>query len=170
MQLRDEILKEHSRAQALRIAGWIGDDAERFRELMQLFLTDIYRVVQRAAWIVSMVAEKQPALIIPYLEAMVGKVGEQGVPVAVKRNVVRILQHIDIPEGIHGEVMNMCFDLLNDPKETVAVRAFSMTVLGNLAKAYPEIKQELRAVIEDILEHSPTAGMRSRGRSVLGGL
>src|SRR3954465_9780707 len=108
MLLRDEILKEHSKAQALRIAGWVGDDGGRFRELMQLFLTDIYRVVQRAAWIVSMVAEKHPELIVPYLEAMVDKAGDAGVPVAVKRNVVRILQHIDIPEGIHWEVMNMC--------------------------------------------------------------
>src|SRR4051812_18813493 len=101
MRLSDEILKEHSKAQALRIAGWIGNDTERFGELMQLFLTDIYRVVQRAAWIVSMVAEKHPELIMPYLEVMVGKMAESGVPVAVKRNVVRILQDIDIPDGLH---------------------------------------------------------------------
>src|SRR4051812_43184792 len=138
MQLREEILKEHSRAQAEKIAKWVGNERVRFTELMELFLTDIYRVVQRAAWTVSMVAEKHPDLIAPYLAAMVGRMGEKGAPVAVKRNVVRILQNIEIPGDLHAQVMNICFEMLADPKETVAVRVFSMTVLGNLAKTYPE--------------------------------
>src|SRR4051812_42542277 len=133
MDLRSEILKEHSRAQSEKIAKWVGRDEKRFAEFMQLFLAGEYRVTQRAAWILSVVAEKHYQMAAPYLERMVKRMNEPGVHVAVKRNVVRILQFIEIPEALHSEVMNTCFELLADPKETIAVRAFSMTVLGNLA-------------------------------------
>ena len=57
MDMRQEILKEHSKAQATKIADWIGKDEKRFAHLMELFFTDEYRVVQRTAWVVSMAAE-----------------------------------------------------------------------------------------------------------------
>ncbi|XZF12726.1 hypothetical protein ACTHGU_13140 [Chitinophagaceae bacterium MMS25-I14] len=167
MNLRNEILKEHSKQQALKIAVWIGKNPERFNQLIGFFMHDEYRVVQRSAWIVSIVGEKHPGLIQPHLAELVARMQEEGVPVAVKRNVVRILQHQQIPEALHGPVMNTCFDLLADPKETVAVRVFSMTVLGNLAHTYPEIKQELRTIIEDQLEQGATAGFIARAKKLL---
>jgi hypothetical protein len=95
---------------------------------------------------------------------------EPGVPVAVKRNVVRILQFVDIPEDLHGEVMNICFELLGDLRETIAVRVFSMTVLARLAEIYPDIRQELRIIIEDELSHQPSAGFKSRAKKILAAL
>jgi hypothetical protein len=50
MKLRETILKEHSKANCIRIVKWVGDDQKRFDELFSLFLNDEYRVVQRAAW------------------------------------------------------------------------------------------------------------------------
>ena len=38
MNIKEEILREHSKAQCLRIAHYIGDDKQRFDELMYLFL------------------------------------------------------------------------------------------------------------------------------------
>ncbi|SEW50410.1 amidohydrolase family protein [Chitinophaga arvensicola] len=167
MDLRTEILAEHSRAQSLRIAAWIGRSPDRFAGLMTLFLQDDYRVVQRAAWVVSFVAEHDPALLTPHLPAMVARMEQAGIPVAVKRNVLRVLQHLRVPEPLHGPVMNSCFSFLEDPQETVAVKAFSMTVLAQLATAYPDIKNEIRLLIEEQLESNPTPGIRSRARKVL---
>ncbi len=166
MNLRNEILKEHTKSNTLQIAEWAGDNPVRVRALVTLFLEDEYRVAQRTAWILNTVAEKHPAIVTPHLEAMVSKMQEPGVPVAVKRNVIRMLQFLDIPEPIHGPVMQICFDWLADPGETVAVRCFSMTVLAKLARIYPEIVQELRLVIEDELGREPTAGFKARARRV----
>ena len=167
MDLRAEILLEHSRAQSLRIAGWVGHHADRFAALIQLFLHDEYRVVQRSAWIISLVAAKHPELLTPHLPAMVARMEDAGMPVAVKRNVLRILQYLVIPAPLQGPVMNSCFAFLEDPLETVAVKAFSMTVLANLAKDYPEIKNEIRLLIAEALENNPTPGIRSRAKKVL---
>jgi hypothetical protein len=49
MNLREEILKEHSKAQSNKIVSWIGNSQKKFDELFNLFLNDEYRVTQRAA-------------------------------------------------------------------------------------------------------------------------
>ena len=166
MDLKAEILAEHSKAQSSKIVAWVSNDKKRFDELLQLFLNDEYRVVQRSAWMISMIAEKHPELIQTHLPVIVDKMNEAGVHVAVKRNVTRLLQFIPIPEELHGIVMNTCFELLTDPKETIAVRAFSMTVLANLAGIYPDIKQELKAIVNDVLEHCASAGLKARARNL----
>ena len=91
MNIRDEILKEHSRKQSEKVANYIGSDRKRFDELMSLFLGNTYRVTQRAAWIVSICAERNPELIQPFLSKMV-KMLEGKVHDAVKRNSLRIFQ------------------------------------------------------------------------------
>jgi hypothetical protein len=61
---------------------------------------------------------------------------------------------------------NICFGYLSDPKEPIAVRVFSMTVLANMAKENPELKNEIIPIIEDQLPFG-SAGFRSRGTKVL---
>lgn len=170
MDIRAALLAEHSREQAVKIANWIGKKPDRFAMFIDLFLHDEYKVVQRAAWVLSLVAENNCELAKPWLPQMIAKMQEPGVHVAVKRNVVRILQFLEVPEELHGDVMNVCFDMLADPKETIAVRTFSMTVLTNLSKYYPDIKHELIAIIQDQLEQGASAGFTNRGLKTIAAL
>ncbi|WP_346320593.1 hypothetical protein [Chitinophaga sp. YIM B06452] len=167
MELRDEILRENSKEHTEALAAWVGGNPKRLAQLVDLFLHDEYRVVQRAAWILSYVGDKHPRLMAPHLAAMVDRMGHPGIPVAVKRNVVRILRDMPVPEDLQGPVMNFCFQFLEDPKETVAVKAFSMTILGRLAKIYPDIRNEIVMLIEDHLREGATPGIRSRGMKTL---
>ncbi|MBK7883084.1 MAG: hypothetical protein IPJ81_04200 [Chitinophagaceae bacterium] len=61
--LRQEILKEHSKAQCIKIVQWVGQFQQRFDELFTLFLNDEYRVVQRAAWPMGNCVMTTPVLI-----------------------------------------------------------------------------------------------------------
>jgi hypothetical protein len=169
VELESEILKEHSKRQAVRIASWVGTDKKRFRQLMALFLKGEYRITQRSAWIVNLCADKHPELIRPYLKQMIGRMQEPGVHDAVKRNVIRILQFIEIPDGLLGEVATVCFNYLASPGEPIAVRVFSMTVLANIVQKEPDLKNELRLVIERQLSHG-SMGFCARARKVLGAL
>lgn len=166
MNLEEEILKEHSKRNTVRLARWIGTDRRRFGELMGLFLKGEYRVTQRSAWIISQCADAHPGLILPYLDRMLDRMMEPGVHVAVKRNVVRLLQKIDIPRKLTGKVATICFDLLAAQQETVAVRCFSMTVLATIAQQEPDLKNEIRLMIEQQMPWG-TAGIRARGRKIL---
>ncbi len=87
--------------------------------------------------------------------------------VAVRRNVARLFQFVDIPKRYEGRVFDACYNLLADPTETVAVRVFSMTVAAKIAKNEPELLEELRMVAMKYPQAS-TAGFRSRARRVLG--
>jgi len=166
MKLRETILAEHSKATCNKIVKWVGSSQERFDELFDLFLHDEYRVVQRAAWPVSYIVIAHPLLIKKYFTKLIKNLQQPGLHDAVKRNTVRLLQHIDIPKKFHGEIMNICFDYIASPKEAVAIKAFSLTILQNLSKEYPDIKQELKAIIEDRWD-SESAAFRSRAKKIL---
>ncbi len=166
MDLESEIMREHSRRQAGKIAGWVGGDPGRFGRLMDLFLHGEYRLAQRAAWSVGICAERRPELIVPWLKLLLAKMKDPGVHDAVRRNGVRILQFAPIPRRLQGTVADLCFRYVASPDAPIAVRAYSMTVLERIAAEEPELKRELRLVVEQILPYSG-AGIRSRARKLL---
>ncbi len=162
----ETILAEHSKANCNRIIKWVGDNPLRFDELFNLFLNDEYRVVQRAAWPLSYIVIAHPRLIQKHFSKMLKNLHKHGIHDSVKRNTLRLLQEIYIPQRFHGEVMNTCFDYIISPTEKPAIKAFSLTVLDNLSKQYPDIKQELKTVIEDRWDFE-TAAFHSRARKIL---
>jgi hypothetical protein len=137
--LKEQILKEHSKTQCTIIVNWIGTSQQRFGELFHLFLSDEYRVVQRAAWPVSYCVMAHPDFIKKHWPALIKNLQKLNLHNAVKRNSIRLLQEITIPKKYQGQIMDICFKYVESPTEAVAVKAFSLTVLGNLAKQYPEI-------------------------------
>ncbi len=166
MNIEQELLVEHSRAQAVRIAEYACSSAKHFRELMKCFLSAEYRIAQRAAWSVSWAARKAPAMIQPYLEDLVAQLQREDVHNAVIRNAVRILEEMELPEDLQGEVMNACFRFIQTPSTPVAIKAFSLTTLYNLSKTYPEILPELKLIIQERWD-TETAAFKSRGRKIL---
>ena len=167
MDLQGEILKEHSKKQCDKIFRWVGKSQKRFDDLFHLFLTGQYRVIQRAAWPVSYCVIAHPEFIKHNFSKLIKNLHKDGLHNSVKRNTVRLLQYVEIPEKYQGEVLEICFNYISSPAEPVAVKAFSLTVLSNLAKLYPEILPELKLVIEEQLPHQ-TAAFKSRAKKILG--
>lgn len=166
MIIKDEILKEHSKTQSLKIAAYACTSKKNFKELMQCFMSGEYRLAQRAAWSVSWAAEKNPEMIRPYIKDLVSQMQRTDVHDSVIRNSVRVLELIEIPEEFHGEVMNACFHFIETPSTPAAIKAFSLTTLFNLSKQYPEIRSELKLIIEERWD-TETAAFRSRGKRIL---
>lgn len=165
MNIREALMAEHSKKQADHIARYVAINPEALDELMECFFADQYRLCQRAAWPVGKLADTNPDLLLPYLPKMLSNL-EHPIHDAVIRNTVRILQSITIPEDLIGEVYDICFHYLQDPKYAVAIRVFAMTVLTNIALRFPELKEELIPIIE---HHQPygSAGFQSRARKEL---
>jgi len=76
------------------------------------------------------------------------------------------LQDVEIPEKFHGQVMTLCFDFIQSNETAVAIKAFSLRILKNLSKQYPEIKSEIKTIIEERWEHE-TAAFKSRAKDFL---
>lgn len=166
MDLVKIILKEHSKKQRDLIVNYIDNNPKRFAELVDVFLKGPYRVTQRASWPLSYCIELNPNLIKPHLRTLFNAVQQPGAYDAVKRNIIRALQYVKIPKTYHAKAIGVCMQFLQDGKEPVAIRVFAMTVLANLAKEIPELKNELIPVIEDMMPFG-SAGFVSRGSKIL---
>lgn len=166
MDIREVILAEHSKEQCDKIVKYVGKNQRRFDILVDIFLHDEYRAVQRAAWPLSICVSLHPHLADKHLSDIAHNLEKPGLHNAVKRNTVRLFQYVSIPETLHGLVMNRCFEYVADPKEAVAVKAFSLTILQHLAKQYPEIIPEIKLLIAEQLP-TQTAAFRSRAKQAL---
>lgn len=166
MNLTEEILKEHSKEQCKKIVEWVGNSQERFDELFRLFLTAEYRVTQRAAWPMSYCVIAHPEFIKKNFTKLISNLQKPNLHNAIKRNTMRLLQHVDIPKKLQGQVMDICFNYVASPTEAVAIKAFSLTVLSNLAAIYPEILPEIKLLVEEQLPHQ-TAAFKSRAKQFL---
>lgn len=156
----------HSKRQAMAIVEFIGDDAQRFAELMKLFYAGEYRLTQCAAGIMCYCAERRPELIRPYLPKLLDCLKRDDMHDAVRRNILRLLQYVEIPRRLAGKIYAHCFDFIDDACEPVAVRAFALTVAARIAKSEPDLMNELRLIVRKHLPHT-TAAFQKRAREIL---
>jgi len=166
MNIKEALLKEHSKTQMLKIVAYVGNDKKRFAELITLMLTAEYRIAQRAAWPVSYCIENNTDLINPWFAKMIKKLGEENIHHAIKRNTLRVLEFVDIPEKYCGTLYDISYAFLHSIKEPIAVRVFALSVLGNISKKYPELKTEVTHSTESLL-HCGIPALESRSKRVL---
>lgn len=166
MDLRNQILLEHTKENCQKIVSWVGNDLKRFNELFNLFLNDEYRVTQRAAWPMSYCAIAHPQFMKNNFDKLIQNLKKTGIHNSIKRNTVRLLQEINIPGKYEGEIMEICFKYVESPTESVAVKAFSLTILGKFSKKYPEIIPEIKLLIQDQIPHQ-TAAFKGRAKKLM---
>jgi hypothetical protein len=160
------LLEEHNKKQTDRIVDYIGKDKTRFAVLIELFFKGEYRITQRAAWPLSYCVREHPELIRPYFKRLLDNLARKDIHVAVIRNTVRLLQDVEIPRRYHGQVMSRCFDFVQQPETPIAVKVFSLTILAGLAADYPDIRGELKLLIEEQWDQA-TPAFHSRAKAAL---
>lgn len=165
MNIREALIERHSKQQAVRIAAYIGNDSERFAELISIVQEEEYRLVQRAAWVVRHCFDKHPELIEPHLDALVKQLRRPNQD-AFRRNVLAILADIRIPKRHIEELADLCFEFLASRKEPVAIRAHSMEVLYQVCEHEPELGNELKLLIEEFMPHE-SVGFKSKGKKII---
>jgi hypothetical protein len=166
MNIREALQTEYSKNQTLKIVEYIGDDELKFAELVEIFLEGEYRLTQRSVWAFSYCVENNPQFVEPYLELFVNHLKKNDAHDSVKRNIVRMLQFIEIPEHLLGKIYSHCLDIIDNPKEPIATRAFAITVAAKIAKSEPELIKELQLVLNQHFKHS-SAAFQSRAKKVL---
>lgn len=165
MDIEKALRQEHSKNQALKIANYIDTSQERFDELMKYFFHDDWRLNQRAAYAMNFTVERNPFLFKKYLKKAVVNLRTPKHD-AVKRNTLRILENIEIPEKLLGIVVDISFDFLASPKEPIAVKYFSMGILFKEAKKEPDLFHEIKVLIDDQMPMG-SPGFRNKGQKIL---
>ncbi|RYF80050.1 MAG: hypothetical protein EOO03_17665 [Chitinophagaceae bacterium] len=165
MELRETILQEHSVAQRDLIVQWVGREQQRFDELFEYMLSSDVTLAQRASWAVSNCAEAQPQLVRKHLKQLIKVLQQTAVHDAVLRNSARVLSQLTAPANLHGMLMDACFKLVEKPSTSIAVKAFSLEILGKLAATYPDIAPEIKLLIAS-MENNASPGIKSKCRQV----
>lgn len=164
MNLKAALLKENSKKQTLLIAATIATNPKLFEEAMEVFFANEYILTQRCAAVINACFEKNPKLIEPYLLKLIDNLSKKGLHDAVKRNTVRMLQFMDIPKNLQGLAFENCMKLLLSAEEAIAIRVFAMTVLFNICKVEPELKNELIIAIETHLHYASKGFLNRAGK------
>ena len=164
-----QLLKAHSRANADLVLGHVLKEETRVAALMEAFLEGEYRVVQRSAMVVGDLGRLKPDWLNPWHQRMIAAADPASHP-SVSRNVMRYFSELPlfaINEKDRGPLLDLAFRLTEDQAEAVAIRVFAMTVVFNFCTLHPELKDELRGIIELTIAEGTTPGFRSRGGKIL---
>lgn len=168
MNIEAELGKGQSKLRAQAIANWIGSSPDRFFQLAKVIISGDYVLAQRAAWVLAHISSENSFLVLPHLKAFLLLL-DKPVHDAVKRNIARICDEVQIPASLQGMAADVFFRLLSNPHEAIAIRVFSMQALYNICLHEPDLKNELKLLIEMNMEHGGPA-IISRGSKLLKGL
>jgi hypothetical protein len=135
--------------------------------MLVLALRDVYPISMRAARVMTICTFKNPDLIKPHVASII-KILPQFKVDGVKRSLLKIFAELPLhfDDDSLGILTDVCFKSINDQKEAIAVRAFSIGILLNISQKYPEIKPELKSILESILPEC-SVGLKSKGRKTL---
>jgi len=165
MNILESLKQPYSKTRIAKIVNFVGDSQEYFDELISCLGNENIKV-DVVTWTMSYCVENHPKLVEKHYDFIINQL-KTTQSQAVERNLFRLLQFVDIPEKYQGEITNLtfkCVELGN--KSGVANKVFAITILHNISQKQPEIKNELKILIEDQLPYA-SAGFQSRGRKIL---
>ncbi|MFT7611764.1 MAG: hypothetical protein ACI9J3_000710 [Parvicellaceae bacterium] len=166
MNLQHALANNHSKQTVNQIVEYIDSNPEKFNQLMEVFYGEDTRLSQRAAWSMSEIAIKSPDLLLSHLGKMIDLLPKKE-PDAIKRNILRTFQFIDLPEKYAGLAFENALNLLIDPTNAIAIRAFAITIVTKICNQYPELKNEVLGALDMIMEEDITAAIKVRCRNSL---
>ncbi|MDZ4668030.1 MAG: hypothetical protein SGJ00_09110, partial [bacterium] len=165
MNIEKVLAAPQSKVMMTRVVEYIGADTKRLTELMDVLKGGDYLLSQHAVWPLAYVAENHPELFVEHLPFLIGLLGKPN-HVAVKRNILRLLFYVELPESELGILADKCFHYIQNLDETGAVKAFSMSVLYKICLKEPDLFNELIPTLEDLIPFG-TPAVVSRGKNIL---
>ncbi len=165
MDFRKVLFENHSKNQVNRICRYIGNDSVKFNHLMKLVLKDD-EISARASWAAIHAGDGNQQFLNPWLGKMIVLL-KKTKNSSVKRNILRLLENINVPDKHQGELFETGMKLLLSIDEPIAVRTFSITVLYNIAFIHTDLIAELKMVITEVISYNDSAAIQSRGKKTL---
>lgn len=140
----------------MKIVRFIGTDQVRFNQLITFCLGSDIVLAQRASWVFRFCVEKHPLLVRKQIRRMLKNI-QGSIHPAVRRNFIKSLEYISIPDSLEAKLISICFDLINSKKEFVAIKVYAMNYLTSCCLKYPDLIVELKSSIESQIEFEKPA-------------
>ena len=162
-QLVEQLEAEASRANTDYIANWAGSNAERIADLVEIALNADGQTAARALWALEKVAAAHHNILLTHISAIVAALPRFTFS-GMRRIACKILMLTDVPKDFDGPIIDFCFRMLETPDEPVGVKANCMSLIASRLADYPELKPELKAKVDSIIETSDSKGFVVRAK------
>jgi 8-oxo-dGTP diphosphatase len=157
---------------SMQEADWIAtsaiENSQIFSKLLEYSFSTDKKLAFRASWTLTKVCDKYPEMIYPHLIRIIDALDKLDNE-SVQRSFLRILSLTDLDEisiKYHGILAEHCFNALRSGFSAIAIKAYSMEIIYQLALKYPGLANELSASIS-MLQSEGSPGIVARGRIIL---
>jgi hypothetical protein len=134
-------------------------------DLLTLCLDKEYPFPQYSSWLLAHVAGKHTELLTEFQPQLIDIVF-QSPDQSVQRNISGALLNFPRIAYKEGEWLELLFHFLQDPQFKVALKSYSMQLIVGFLEDYPELKGELKSILETGMEEGSPA-YRAGARKVL---
>jgi hypothetical protein len=169
MNIRQQLLKRHSRANADLVEAHVRLYPEAIVELMACFLSDNVDVVQRASQVIGNLGRHQPETLRDWWDEL-ANAASNPVHDAVRRNVARYFSELklELPNSLESKLAQMFTDWCEDKNTPVAVAVFGMQFVADRSKDFPRLAGRIATEIRDNLDSGQASvGYKNRGQKIL---
>ena len=162
---KDFLLSLLSRRHIDHIAHWATESDANFEEIYRLVFDSDSKTAWRAAWAMEKACELQPALLTPKIPEIIAALPHfrhHG----SKRCLLLAMLRAPLPQPVPVALINICFNWLVSPKESIAVQVNSLKMLDKIAQQEPDLRQEIALCLRGDLSDYAT-GYRTAARKWL---
>ena len=139
----------------------------------QVFFNLLWEIVKekkeseswRIVWILDHATEKKNDFILPILDEIYERILKSKHEGFIRLSMKLILR-CPVNEDFAGELLDRCIGWMNDPKLNISSQVLGLEFFYKVCQLYPEMSPELLAYINEMMERSPSAGMKVRLKQI----
>lgn len=106
----------------------------------------------RAAWVLQHLSQSNPEKLQKHSNKFVSALNNIEIDGHI-REMLKIILNLNLTEEQTSEVFDSCYQLLQNNKMQSSVRSTCFNFLLKVAKDYPELKDEIRIIFENIKDY-----------------
>ena len=149
-QLSISLNQDQSSENRKRWSAYLIENHIDLREYVDLVLSE-RKLALRFIWLVGDLCEQNAVYVSPAVPTFYALKDQVKFP-NYDRSLAKMFLWCGIPENREGEIIDVLFSWIMNSKVSVATKTNAMLALQKVLNKYPELKQELKLVIEDQLD------------------
>jgi hypothetical protein len=103
----------------------------------------------KASWVLSSYSKVHPEDLDIYTDKIISEIKKLKVEGHI-RETLKILLNLNLNENQTSEVFDYCISLIEDNKRQASVRSISFQFLIKVAEKYPELKNEILIIFDNV--------------------
>lgn len=160
-ELYDELLSELAASSGSYRQAWarlIVAEKVDIVSLCELLYED-KPIAKRFSWLLSDIALTEPKVlyyVLPFLFQLRDKTSISD----FQYSFSKYWNYCGVPEEHEGEAIDLLFKWIEDPNVSVHIKTNSLNALSKILEKYPDLKNELKIVLEDQLDKNSVSFKR----------